>query len=151
MGHIEAIFVAPAAGGAMVEVGEVRALPGRGLDGDRYAAGTGEYSDKGGFREATLIEAEAVEGAAGEYSIDLTPDLTRRNIVTRGVALNHLVGVEFTVGEVRMIGRKLCEPCNHMEELSARPGARRALIHRGGLRAEILTEGVIRKGDAVEI
>lgn len=125
-------------------------MPGRGLEGDRYFRGEGTYSKKGGpDREATFIELEAIRAAERDEGVAIPPERTRRNLLTEGVALNHLVGREFRVGGVRFRGLRLCEPCAHMERLSGVPGARRALVHRGGLRAEILDEGVIRVGDAV--
>ena len=98
----------------------------------------------------TLIEVEAIEALGREYQIALESSLARRNIVTRGVALNHLVEREFRVGAVLLRGTRLCEPCMHLEKLS-QPGAMRGLIHRGGLRAEILTGGTIRVGDEVVV
>jgi len=133
----------------MQTVSCVRAVAGRGLEGDRYFTGTGTYSkNPGSGRQVTLIEIEAIEGLKREYGVEIAPSQTRRNIATRGVALNHLVDREFFVGAARLRGMRLCEPCAHLEQLSAR-GARRGLIHRGGLRAEILTGGTIGVGDAV--
>jgi MOSC domain-containing protein YiiM len=138
-GRVEAIHVAAAAGGPMVPLAEVRAVPGRGLEGDRYFSKTGTSSrHEGADRQITLIEVDALE-----------PGESRRNVATRGVAVNHLVGRRFRIGEVRLRGLRLCEPCSHMERLSGKP-VRSGLVHRGGLRAEILTEGVIRVGDPVE-
>ncbi len=133
----------------MVSVKEVRAIPGKGLEGDRYFTQTGTYSKKPWpDREVTLIEVEAIEALAREYKIALEPGAARRNIVTRGVPLNHLVGREFRVGDVTVRGLRLCEPCAHLERLS-HSGVREALIHRGGLRAQILTDGTIRVGDSI--
>jgi MOSC domain-containing protein YiiM len=133
----------------MVSVKEARSIPGKGLEGDRYFNHTGTYSKKSGAdREVTLIEVEAIEALAREYKIALEPGAARRNIVTRGVPLNHLVGREFRVGDVTLRGLRLCEPCAHLERLS-HSGVREALIHRGGLRAQILTDGTIRVGDSI--
>jgi MOSC domain-containing protein YiiM len=133
----------------MKSVKEVRALAGQGLEGDRYALKLGTYSNQpGSGRDVTLIEMEALEALKGDYQITLEAGSTRRNIVTRGVALNHLVGVEFTVGDAILRGTRLCDPCAHMEKLTVK-GAMRGLIHRGGLRAEIIRGGVIRIGDPV--
>jgi MOSC domain-containing protein YiiM len=96
----------------------------------------------------TLIESEALEALKRDYGVDIDRAQARRNIVTRAVALNHLVGREFTVGEARLYGTRLCDPCAHLESLSAR-GARRGLVHRGGLRAEVVSGGMIRVGDPV--
>jgi MOSC domain-containing protein YiiM len=152
------IHLAPQAGAPMESVPAVRAVPGRGLEGDRYYLGTGVYSNKPGYggREVTLIEVEAVQAlldgvqnAEGErLGIKLSAAQTRRNIATFGVPLNHLVDREFWVGAVRMIGTRLCEPCKYLEGLTQR-GVMGGLIHRGGLRAKILSEGVIRINDAV--
>jgi MOSC domain-containing protein YiiM len=129
-------------------------VSGRGLEGDRYFTGAGTFDTASRVNEpqrhVTLIELEAIEAARRDYGVPLGLGEHRRNIVTRGVPLNHLVDREFTVGEVRLRGVKLCEPCAHMEGLS-QPGARRALTHRGGLRAEILESGTIRAGDPVEL
>lgn len=148
-GTVVSIYVAPSAAAPMSGVSEARALPGKGLQGDRYAEQTGTYSNKPGpAREVTLIEIEAVEALMRDYEIELSPDKTRRNIITRGVPLNHLVGREFRVGNVKLRGIRLCEPCSHLEELTYK-GVMSGLVHRGGLRAQILTDGVIRVGDAI--
>jgi len=148
-GSVVSIHVAPEAGAPMVVVPEARALPGRGLEGDRYATGRGHYSPRpsAGGREITLIETETLE-ALGSLDVKLTPAETRRNVATRGVPLNHLVDRVFRVGDVRLRGTRLCEPCKHLEGLT-RDGVMAALVHRGGLRAQILSEGVIRVGDLV--
>ncbi|MGH2831116.1 MAG: MOSC domain-containing protein [Actinomycetota bacterium] len=151
MGHVEGIYLAAGPGEQLGEVPEVRAVPGKGIEGDRYFWGAGKFSARPGFRQLTLIESETIEAVARDYGIELMPGDSRRNILTRGVALNHLVGVEFVVGDVRVAGRKLCEPCEHLEQVSGRAGIRKALRHRGGLRVDILSGGVIRKGDPVEL
>ena len=97
----------------------------------------------------TLIEIEAIEGLKREYQVQLDPAQSRRNIVTRGVALNHLVEQEFRIGDVVLRGTRLCEPCAHMEKLTVK-GATRGLVHRGGLRAEIISGGSIRVGDTIQ-
>ena len=157
-GTVVSIHVASEASGQMKCITEVRAVPGRGLEGDRYFTGTGFYSKKSSFggREVTLIEIESVEAlfrgvlnAEGErLGISLTAADTRRNIATSGVPLNHLIDREFHVGAVLMRGMRLCEPCKHLEDLTQH-GVVSGLIHRGGLRAQILTEGLICVGDAI--
>lgn len=130
-------------------VSQARAVVGRGLEGDRYFNALGTYSNHpGNGRHVTLIESEVVEALRKEYQVEVAAAFCRRNIVTHDVALNHLVDREFRVGEVVLRGMRLCEPCAHLEKLSA-PGALRGLIHRGGLRAEILTGGTIRIGDPI--
>ena len=148
-GVVVSIHLAPAARVPLVAVDEARAVPGKGLEGDRYFAQAGTYSTLPGTgRALTLIEDEALESLYDEGGIELPPGASRRNLVTRGVPLNHLVNREFCVGAVRLRGMRLCEPCTYLERLT-QAGVRRALVHRGGLRAEILTEGVIRVGDPV--
>lgn len=130
----------------MRSVDWVRAIPGKGLEGDRYFEARGTYSDSPGpGREVTLIESEAIEAMARDNGITIPDGASRRNVVTRGAPLNHLVGMEFDVGPVRLLGIRLCEPCSHLESLT-RKGLIAGLVHRGGLRAQILTEGDIRVG-----
>ena len=141
-GSVAAILVAPGAEGALGRVESVHAVAGSGLEGDRYGAGRGTFSGTGRGYELTLVDADTLD------SIDLPWELARRNIVTRGVDLNSLVGRRFKVGEVECIGRRLAEPCAHLEKLS-RPGVMRPLVHKAGLRADILSGGDISLGDAV--
>lgn len=157
-GSVVSIQIAREASAPMESIPEVRAMPGRGLEGDRYFRGRGFYSQKAslGGREVTLVEVESVEAllrgvvnAEGQtLGIKLTPAETRRNIATSGVPLNHLVDREFWVGEVLMRGTRLCEPCRHLEDLTHK-GVLGGLVHRGGLRARILSEGTIRVGDII--
>jgi MOSC domain-containing protein YiiM len=148
-GQVVSIHVAARASEPTRAVEQAHAVPERGLEGDRYFLGAGFYSGKlGWWAEVTLIESEAIEAVRRDYGIELAACDTRRNIVTRDVPLNHLVGTEFQVGEVRLAGVKLWEPCGHLEKLT-RPMVRAALAHRGGLAARILTEGWIRVGDTV--
>jgi MOSC domain-containing protein YiiM len=130
-------------------VSEVRAIPGRGLEGDRYFEGRGSYSARPGpDRELTLIESETLEALERDHGIRLAAGDARRNVVTAGIALNHLVGRTFVVGGVLARGIRLCEPCAHLAELTDRR-VLKALVHRGGLRAQILDGGVIRVGDGI--
>ena len=150
-GVVVGIYVAPSDGAPMEYRDEVRAIAGQGLEGDRYAVAAGKYSGTridDALRAVTLIEREAVRGAAEEYGIKLEERETRRNLVSTGVPLNHLVGKEFRVGGVRMRGVDLSEPCAYLEGLT-RPGVRKSLIHRGGLRAEIVHGGHIHIGDLI--
>jgi len=132
----------------MISVPEVRAIAGAGLEGDRYCRERGTFSKKLPSNQVTLIEAEALEAAERDYGIELTAEESRRNVLTCGVALNHLVGREFQIGEVRLRGLKLCEPCTHLQQLTAK-AVLKALRHRGGLRAEILGGGVIKVGEKI--
>jgi len=149
-GIVVSLHITPQADWPMRPIEEARAVPGKGIEGDRYFSGTGTYSNKPGpDREITLIEIETLEALKRDYHIDLEPRQSRRNIVTRGVALNHLVGREFRVGDVTLRGIRLCEPCLHLESLT-QPRVMKSLLHRGGLRAEILTEGIIRVGAIIQ-
>jgi len=150
-GKVEGIHVTPEKGGEMVAVDAIRALAGEGLEGDRYQLAAGTFSKgEGRRRQATLIEAEALEAAARDFGVELAAGESRRNVTTRGVALRGLVGREFAVGAVRMRGVQLSEPCGHLEKLTGKP-LRRALKHRAGLKAEILDDGMIRVGDPVRV
>ncbi len=147
-GSVVSIYIADGPGTEMLSVTEADAVPGKGLAGDRYFNNTGTFSKPQPDREVTLIEAEAVDGFREEAGIDYGYGDARRNVVTRGVPLNHLIGREFQIGEVKLRGLKLCEPCGHLARLTTDkvlPG----LVHRGGLRAQFLNGGVIRVGDIV--
>jgi len=141
-GSVAAILTAPAAEAPLVRVETAEAIAGRGLAGDRYWAGAGTFSAPGRGYELTLVEADALD------SIDLPWEQARRNVVTRGIALDALVGRRFRIGAVECVGRRLAEPCAHLERL-ARPGLLRPLVHRGGLRADIVAGGTIAVGDEV--
>jgi ADP-ribose pyrophosphatase YjhB (NUDIX family) len=128
---------------------EVNAIAGKGIEGDRYLLGLGTYSSSSAVsRDITLIEMEAIEALQAK-GILLGSGDTRRNVVTRGVSLNHLVGRTFVIGEVILRGTRLCEPCSYLETMTHK-GILKGLIHRGGLRADILTDGTIRVGDVVK-
>ena len=147
-GTVESIYIASGAATPTHSVKEVLALPGVGLEGDRYALRSGTFWKPLPDRELTLIEAEAIEALKREYNFELPPGDARRNLVTRGVALNHLVGHEFQIGDVKVRGIRLCEPCDHLQRLTGREVIK-SLAHRGGLRAQILTQGTIHVGDTV--
>ena len=143
-GHVEGIFIAPDPGALPEPVDSVRALAGRGLEGNRYFFD----ADAPPGRALTLIAAEAVEAMEHEHGISLEARATRRNVVTRGVDVNSLVGKRFRIGGVECEGVELCEPCTHLESLT-KPGIIKGLAHRGGLNADIVGDGRISIGDAV--
>jgi MOSC domain-containing protein YiiM len=149
-GKVAFIQISPTAGERMVPVREVRAVAGEGLEGDRYFKKGGTYSKLPGTgRQITLIELESVEALKRDYQINLDPAQTRRNIVTQGVPLNHLVGKQFRMGrEVVVQGMRLCEPCEYLESLTLK-GVMSGLSHRGGLRADIVNGGILKVGDEV--
>ena len=149
-GSVVAIFISPGAAQPMSSVDSVRAVPGNGLEGDRYFQSQGTFFQNEQGRpdkEVTLIEQEALEALHREYHLELDARETRRNLVTSGVALNHLVGVEFTVGTARFKGIRLCEPCGHLERLAGHD--LKGLTHRGGLRAQVVQEGEILVGSPI--
>ena len=151
VGRVESIHITGAMAQPMESVQEVRAVAGQGLEGDRYAIGMGTYSARpGAWSQITLIEAEAVEALEREMGLELSHGDARRNIVTKGVPLNHYVGREFCVGEVRLQGVLLCEPCDHLGRLTHRR-IPLGLLHRGGLRADILDGGIIHVGDPIRV
>jgi len=149
-GTLQAIAIAPRAKAPLETVEHVEAVAGRGLAGDCYAAGRGAFQ-RGAVepsQEVTLIESEAIAAAARDCGIELTHAETRRNLLTNGVPLNHLVGREFTVGDVVLRGVKLCEPCQYLEGLTEK-GVESAFLHRGGLRAQVVSGGTLHVGDAI--
>jgi hypothetical protein len=150
-GTVEGLAVAPAAEADMRLLKVDSARAGRGLDGDRYAAGAGTFSPRAEHRpgyDLTLIAAEVLdELTAAGRTVDFAA--TRRNVLTRGVDVNALVGRTFRIGDVLCQGRRLCEPCVHLDRLSG-PGLLRPLIHKGGLRADILTDGELRLGAPIQ-
>jgi len=149
---IHQILIAASPTEPMQSVVAVRPVPDSGLESDRYFTGTGTFSpqpQKPDF-ELTLIEREQIEHFARESGLPFNAASARRNIVTEGIALNDLVGREFLIGEVRIRGIRLCEPCNYLAKISF-PEALKGLVHRGGLRAQILTEGVLRVGNSIRV
>jgi len=100
-------------------------------------------------REITLIEVESIIALQRDRNIKINPGEARRNLVTKDVALNHLADKEFQVGEVTLMGKRLCEPCDHLASTTQK-GVLPGLVHRGGLRAQILSKGIIRVGDTIK-
>lgn len=147
MGRVVAIHVARAKGAPCEAVESARLLTGRGIEGDRNCPEQAPTPPRSG-RDVTLIEREALEAVQRDYKLALEGADSRRNILTEGIALNHLVGREFRIGEARLLGVRLCEPCGYLEKMTT-PGIREALIHRGGLRATVLDGGTVRRGDSI--
>ena len=146
-GVVAGLLVASAAAEPLERVSAAEAIAGRGLEGDRYGKGEGTFSGSGRGYELTLIEAEALEALAAE-GVEISWEEARRNVVTRGIGLNALVGRRFLIGEVECVGRRLAEPCSHLQRL-APAGILGGLVHRGGLRADIVAGGAIRVDDPV--
>lgn len=152
-GRVCGIYTAPAEGAPMVGHDTIEAFAGKGLSGDRYAIEAGTYSGlrlEDAQRAVTLIERESLDHLEQEHGIVLDPIQTRRNLLVEGVALNDLIGVEFTVGGVPLRGVDLAHPCSYLQDLT-QDGVLRGLQDRGGLRCEILADGVISVGDPVTI
>ena len=150
-GVIEGIFITGGAGRPMRSLAEAVGVAGRGLAGDRYHDRKGYYSERPPLdgRALTLIEAEVLESLATEHGITLEPIECRRNVVTRGIPLLELIGRRFRVGELLCEGMRICEPCVYLEELTGK-SVNEPLVHRGGLRANILEGGTVRVGDPVD-
>jgi MOSC domain-containing protein YiiM len=146
-GRLVAIYIGERRRADLHPRDQVEAVAGRGLVGDRFFRQPGIGKPE---QEVTLIEMEALEALARDHGLHLEPGRSRRNLVTRGVALNDLVGVDFAVGEVILRGLLLCEPCEHLEALTI-AGVQKYLCHRGGLRAQIVQGGIVRKGDEIRL
>jgi MOSC domain-containing protein YiiM len=143
------IAVAGEATGPMRVVQRATARTGRGLEGDRYFDGAGTFSNPAARGvDLTLVAAEALDALTLPSGRRLAYEEARRNVVTRGIDLDALVGRRFRVGEVECLGQRLCEPCAHLERVTE-PGTLRALVHRGGLRADVLSDGVVEVGAEV--
>lgn len=154
-GQLLHIHIAPAASVEMEELEEARLIPGKGIEGDRYLLGTGTYSPKPDIREVTLFEMEVLEALEiGEpkvpgTKVKLEPIDHRRNLTTRGVPVNHLVGRRFRIGETVLRGGRMNFPCKYLEELLGVPGLYDGLLNRSGMNCAIEVGGIIRKGDPI--
>lgn len=149
-GQLLGICITPEPAAPMQSVDSVEALAGVGLAGDRYALRAGTFQRKPAPhpQHVTLIEQEALEAAWRDHQTEITHLQTRRNLLTAGVPLNHLVGQTFRIGNVVIRGIELCEPCRHLQKLTF-PEILKPLIHRGGLRGEIVQGGTLRVGEAI--
>ena len=137
-GVVEGIFFGAIDEGPLEAAGQVQVKTGAGIEGDRY-----------GHKDITLFEAEAIEHLKANSGIELKPSEIRRNVMTRGVALNDLLGHRIRVGEVEAVVTELCHPCSHLQSLT-QPGVLKGLVNRGGLNADVVSGGAIRVGDQVE-
>ncbi len=153
VGRVEGIFIAPAAAAPMIALERTRVVAGRGLERDRYFDGRGYYSRVPPLtgRRLTLIEAESLEAMERETGIALAPSECRRNLVTRGIRLDELIGKRFCIGGIECYGERPCPPCGYVEGLTGKPGLNRAMTDRGGIRAEILLDGEIILGDVIDL
>ena len=150
LGHLTHIYIAEQGGAAMQPLSSAKLIAGVGIEGDRYATGQGYYSNTPrADRQVTLIEIEALEALARDHGIELPPNETRRNLTTRDVALNHLVGRRFRVGAVLLLGARLNVPCKYLEQVTGKP-VYAPLINRSGLNCEIIEGGMVRVGDLLQ-
>lgn len=144
------IHTAPQGRAAMVPHDAALAIAGVGIEGDRYATGRGHYSEFPDIREVTLIEEETLTALARDHALTLPVEAHRRNLTTRDVPLNHLVGRQFFVGEVLMEGGRLNTPCRYLDLVTGL-AACDLLTHRSGLNARILKGGMMRRGDVIRL
>ena len=125
-------------------------MAGRGIEDDRYFLGTGTYSKKPeAGRQITLIKSEVLESLKDKFDITVKPEESRRNVLTRGIEINDLIGKEFFVGTVRLQAHRITQPCLYLEKLLDQPGLYKELWDQGGISCEILTDGVIEEGDLI--
>ncbi len=150
MGRVVGVYLAEAGGLAMRPVQSAVAVAGQGLLDDRYQTGTGEWCyDRRLYDDVTLIAVEALDAAGAEHGVRLQAGGARRNVETRGVDLQALVGIRFQVGGVVLSGNRVCEPCRYLDRVTGQP-AKAALAGRGGLRATVVVGGALRVGDRVQ-
>lgn len=149
-GRLLHIHLAEKGRAPMQAVSEVRALPGLGLEGDRYATGRGHYSEFPDIREVTLIEVETLQALARDHAITLDPAEHRRNLTVEDVPLNHLVGRRFRVGEVLLEGGRLNTPCRYLDLVTGKAVCD-LMTHRSGLNCRIVEGGLLRLGDAIRL
>ncbi len=150
MGQVVGVYLAEAAGLAMRPVRSAVAVAGQGLVGDRYQTGTGQWCyDRRLYDDVTLIAVEALDAAEAQHGVRLQAGGARRNVETRGVDLQALIGRTFQIGEVVLSGNRVCEPCRYLDRVTGQP-AKAALAGRGGLRATVVVGGALRVGDRVQ-
>ena len=134
----------------MQKVEQFNAITGRGIEGDRYFLGTGTYSKKPGpGRQITLIQSEVLESLRDKFQIKVEPEESRRNVLTRDIEINELIGFEFFVGTVRLQAHRITQPCLYLEKLLDQPGLYKELWDNGGISCEILSDGTIKEGDII--
>jgi MOSC domain-containing protein YiiM len=152
MAKVEEIYIGAESGEPLQPAKQATAIEGVGLSGDRYAQhqGTLNRSPDDDATQVTLIEAEAIDAALRDFDEDFRAGRSRRNLVTRGIALNDLLGKRFQVGEVILEGAQLCHPCGHLAKLT-KTDCRKSLKNRGGLRTIVVKGGAIRVGDAIKV
>jgi len=150
-GSVVALYTVDHGSAPMTKVQQIKAMAGRGIEGDRYFLGTGTYSKKPeAGRQITLIKSEVLQWLNNEFQISVKPEESRRNVLTRDVEINELVGTEFFVGLVLLKAHRITQPCRYLEKLLGRPGLYKALWDNGGISCEILSDGIIKQGDLIK-
>lgn len=147
-GRVEAIYTALEAGGPMIAHESIRAIPGQGLQGDRYTRSEGTWSQRSPDRDLTLMDTLALQRLSNVYGIRLGPGEHRRNVETSGIDLGKLIGKYFTIGDVRLLGIRVCNPCAYLVELTGHQGLLKGMLN-SGLFVRIVTEGTIEIGHPI--
>jgi MOSC domain-containing protein YiiM len=148
-GELLHIHVASSASAPMRALPAARLIAGTGIESDRYATRLGTYSKKHHIdRQVTLIEAETLEALARDHGVELGPHEHRRNLTTRGVPLNHLVGQYFHLGDCVLYGGRLNVPCRYLEDLVGKK-VFKPLLNRSGLNCRIVVGGIVDVGDGI--
>ena len=149
-GSVVALFTVDRRAAPMKKVEQLYAFAGRGIEGDRYFLGTGTYSKKPEpGRQITLIKSEVLESLKDKFEITVKPEESRRNVLTRDIEINNLIGAEFFVGTVRLRAHRITQPCLYLEKLRNQAGLYKELWDNGGISCEILSDGVIKEGDII--
>ena len=150
-GSVVALYTADHGSAPMTKIQQLKAMAGRGIEGDRYFLGTGTYSKKPEpGRQITLIKSEVLQWLNNEFQISVEPEESRRNVLTRDVEINDLIGTEFFAGPVLLKAHRVTQPCRYLEKLLGRPGLYKALWNNGGISCEILSDGIIKEGDLIK-
>jgi len=149
-GLVTDLHITDRASAPMLAMPEITLIAGSGIQGDRYALETGYYSDRPEpGRQITLFEIETLEALKRDHGVTFSTVEHRRNVTTRGVPLNHLVGKHFALGETLLLATRLSTPCQHIQDVTGK-NVSRWLIHRSGLNCIILKGGIVRIGDTLK-
>lgn len=153
-GKIVKLLISKDSKSAMLNVNQIVLEAGKGIFGDRYYNQEGTFSNKGEIepdRDVTLIEIEKIDALNKEHNLDITAEDLRRNIVVSNCDLNSLVDKEFQIGEVVLKGLRLCEPCKYLSDKLNEKKVLTEMVHKAGLRAQIIKSGSIDLNSQVEV
>tara|TARA_B100001093_G_scaffold499961_1_gene549838 strand:- start:1075 stop:1545 length:471 start_codon:yes stop_codon:yes gene_type:complete len=151
-GKVVSLFTTPNGAEKMISAEHLFCLAGKGIEGDRYALGTGTYSKKPEpGRQLTIIEIEELEALKHLPDISCIPEQCRRNVISQGIRLNDLVGKIISIGNVELKVHRLCQPCGYLEGKLKKPGLKDALWDKGGVRCEILNDGTITVENTISL